>query len=102
MGQHVARTIQDRLAGRNSTLFRYQHYGLLATIGRMAAVVDLGRLRFSGVVAWWFWLLAHVYFLIGVRNRLVVLIDWAGAYWTYHRGARIVTDDAASIGSHST
>jgi NADH dehydrogenase len=93
MGQHVARTIENRLAGRHSTLFRYRHYGLLATIGRMAAVVDLGRLRFSGVVAWWFWLLAHVYFLIGFRNRLVVLIDWAAAYWTYHRGARIVTEE---------
>jgi NADH dehydrogenase len=57
----------------------------------MAAVVDLGRLRFSGLLAWWFWLLAHVYFLIGFRNRVMVLIDWAGAYWTYHRGARIVT-----------
>lgn len=93
MGRHVARSIEARLAGRTTTLFRYQHYGLLATIGRMAAVVDLGRLRFSGVMAWWFWLLAHVYFLIGFRNRLVVLIDWASAYWTYHRGARIVTRD---------
>jgi NADH dehydrogenase len=93
MGRHVARGIEARLAGRTTTLFRYQHHGLLATIGRMAAVVDLGRLRFSGVMAWWFWLLAHVYFLIGFRNRLVVLIDWASAYWTYHRGARIVTRD---------
>jgi NADH dehydrogenase FAD-containing subunit len=55
------------------------------------AVVDQGRVRFSGVFAWWFWLLAHVYFLIGFRNRTVVLIDWASAYWTYQRGARIVT-----------
>jgi NADH dehydrogenase len=95
MGRHVACTIEARLAGQNSTLFRYRHYGLLATIGRMAGVVDLGRLRFSGVLAWWFWLLAHVYFLIGFRNRLVVLIDWASAYWTYHRGARIVTGDSS-------
>jgi NADH dehydrogenase len=57
-------------------------------------VVDLGRLRFSGLFAWWFWLAAHVYFLIGFRNRLVVLIDWAGAYWTHNRGARIVTREA--------
>lgn len=98
MGRHVARTIELRLAGRNSTLFRYRHYGLLATIGRMAAVVDLGRLRFSGLFAWWFWLLAHVFFLIGFRNRLVVLIDWAGAYWSYHRGARIVTEEARATG----
>jgi NADH dehydrogenase len=94
MGRHVARSIENRLADRDTTRFRYRHHGLLATIGRMAAVVDLGRLRFSGAVAWWFWLLAHVYFLIGFRNRLMVLIDWAGAYWTYHRGARIVTEEA--------
>jgi NADH:ubiquinone reductase (H+-translocating) len=90
---HVARAILARLSGLPSPPFRYTHHGMLATIGRMAAVVDLGRLRFSGLFAWWFWLLAHVYFLIGFRNRLVVLIDWAGAYWTYQRGARIVTKE---------
>jgi len=92
MGVHAARTIRARLAGRSSTPFRYRHQGLLATIGRHAAVVDLGRLRLSGLLAWWFWLLAHVYFLIGFRNRLVVLIDWADAYWTYDRGARIIIE----------
>lgn len=93
MGRHVAHAIQARLAGGTPAPFRYAHHGLLATIGRMAAVVDLGKLRFSGLPAWWFWLGAHVYFLIGFRNRLMVLIDWAGAYWTYQRGARIVTHD---------
>lgn len=63
---------------------------VLATIGRMAAVVDLGRVRFSGVLAWWFWLMAYTYCLIGFRNR-IVLIDWATSYRTYQRGARIVT-----------
>lgn len=96
MGDHVARVILARLAGRPSPTFHYRHHGLLATIGRMAAVVDLGRLRFSGLFAWWFWLAAHIYFLIGFRNRLVVLIDWAGAYWTYQRGARIVTGRPAA------
>ena len=90
MGNHVARTLCARLAGKTAPPFRYQHHGLLATIGRMAAVVDMGRLKFSGLLAWWFWLAAHIYFLIGFRNRLVVLIDWAGAYWTHQRGARIV------------
>jgi NADH:ubiquinone reductase (H+-translocating) len=90
MGVHAARAIRARLVGRPSTPFRYRHQGLLATIGRHAAVVDLGRVRLSGLIAWWFWLLAHVYFLIGFRNRLVVLIDWADAYWTYDRGARII------------
>jgi NADH:ubiquinone reductase (H+-translocating) len=93
MGNHVARVIKARLAGRAAPEFRYKHYGLLATIGRMAAVVDLGAFRFTGFFAWWFWLLMHVYFLIGFRNRIVVLIDWASAYWTYQRGARIVTKE---------
>ena len=56
----------------------------------MAAVVHLGRMKLSGVLAWWFWLAAHVFFLIGFRNRLVVLLDWAWAYWSYQRGARII------------
>jgi NADH:ubiquinone reductase (H+-translocating) len=93
MGNHIARAIAARLRGQPAPRFRYRHHGLMATIGRMAAVVDLHRLRFSGVLAWWFWLLAHIFFLIGFRNRLVVLIDWAGAYWTYQRGARIVTGE---------
>ncbi|MBS0388628.1 MAG: NAD(P)/FAD-dependent oxidoreductase [Proteobacteria bacterium] len=90
MGRHVARAIEARLAGRAASAFRYHHHGLLATVGRMAAVVDLGWLRLTGLVAWWFWLMAHIYFLIGFRNRLVVLIDWAAAYFTYERGARII------------
>ncbi|MCI1711542.1 MAG: NAD(P)/FAD-dependent oxidoreductase [Chiayiivirga sp.] len=90
MGAHIARTIRDRLAGRTPTPFRYVDYGNLATIGRMAAVVDLGRLRFSGLLAWWFWLFMHVFFLIGFRNRLVVLLNWTWAYWTYQRAARII------------
>jgi NADH:ubiquinone reductase (H+-translocating) len=90
MGAHVAATIQARIAGRSSTPFIYRDYGNLATIGRMAAVVDLRGLRFSGLIAWWFWLAAHVFFLIGFRNRLVVLTNWAWAYWTYQRQARVV------------
>ena len=90
MGRHVAQTIRARLAGKNSAPFRYRDYGNLATIGRMAAVVDLHGLRLSGLLAWWFWLAAHVFFLIGFRNRVVVLLDWAVAYWTYQRNARIV------------
>ena len=90
MGAHVASMIQARLAGRASAPFRYRDYGNLATIGRMAAVVDLRGLHFSGLVAWWFWLAAHVFFLIGFRNRMVVLTNWAWAYWTYQRQARVV------------
>ena len=91
MGRHVAQVLRARLDGRASPGdFRYQDYGNLATIGRMAAVVDFGRLKFSGLLAWWFWLSAHVFFLIGFRNRLVVLLNWCWAYWSYQRGARII------------
>ena len=91
MGRHVAQVLRARLDGRASPGdFRYQDYGNLATIGRMAAVVDFGRLKFSGLLAWWFWLTAHVFFLIGFRYRLVVLLNWCWAYWSYQRRARII------------
>jgi NADH:ubiquinone reductase (H+-translocating) len=92
MGAHVAALIRARVAGRSgSTAFVYRDWGNLATIGRMAAVVDMpGGLKFSGALAWWFWLAAHVFFLIGFRNRLIVLMNWAWAYWTYARHARVV------------
>lgn len=98
MGRHVAAVLRGRLAGRPSGAagpFVYRDYGNLATIGRMAAVVDLRGLRLSGLVAWWFWLAAHVFFLIGFRNRLLVLLNWAWAYWTYQRHARIVLGDGS-------
>jgi NADH:ubiquinone reductase (H+-translocating) len=94
MGRHVARAIRATLAGKPAPAFRYRDYGNLATIGRRAGVVDLGRLRLSGALAWWFWLAAHIFFLIGFRNRLVVLIDWAWAYWSYRRNARIIVGTA--------
>jgi NADH dehydrogenase len=96
MGAHVARNLRARLGGTPAGLpFAYQDYGNLATIGRMAAVVDLRGWKFSGLLAWWFWLAAHVFFLIGFRNRLTVLMNWAWAYWTYQRHARIVFGGAA-------
>jgi NADH dehydrogenase len=90
MGAHVAATIRARLGGRPVPPFRYRDFGNLATIGRMAAVVHFGKLRLSGLLAWWFWLWVHILFLIGFRNRLLVLINWAWAYWSYQRHARIV------------
>jgi NADH dehydrogenase len=90
MGRQVAHNMLARLRDQATQRFEYADYGNLATIGRMAAVVDLRGLHFSGLLAWWFWLAAHVFFLIGFRNRLSVLINWALAYWTYQRGARIV------------
>lgn len=90
MGNHVAAAIRARIEGKPAAPFHYRDYGNLATIGRMAAVVHLGRLKLSGALAWWFWLLAHVFFLIGFRNRLVVMLNWTWAYWTYQRAARII------------
>jgi len=95
MGRTAAGNILRRLAGQAPRAFRYRDYGNLATIGRNSAVVDLWtpwhRIEFSGWFAWVFWLFAHIYFLIGFRNRLVVLIDWASAYWSSQRYARVVT-----------
>ncbi len=90
MGAHVARVINARLTGQPAPPFVFKDYGNLATIGRMAAVVDLRGLQLSGLLAWWFWLAAHVFFLIGFRNRFAVLVNWAWAYWTYQRHARVV------------
>ena len=90
MGRHAARNLLAELAGRSTTPFRYRDYGQLATIGRSKAVAMFGRLHLSGWLAWVSWLSAHIYFLIGFRNRLVVLIDWAWSYWTFDRSARIV------------
>ena len=95
MGRWAAANILLRIAGQPAKPFRYRDYGNLATIGRNAAVVDLaspvGHFKFSGYFAWLFWLFAHIYFLIGFRNRIVVLIDWASAYWSKQRYARVVT-----------
>jgi NADH dehydrogenase len=90
MGTHVANNLQARLAGRATTPFRYRDWGALATIGRHSAVVQLATVRFSGIFAWWFWLTLHIFFLIGFRSRLIVLINWAWAYFTYARAARII------------
>ena len=90
MGRHAAQAIRARLAGEPARAFAYRDFGNLATIGRMAAVVEYGRLRLTGVLAWWFWLTVHLFFLIGFRNRLVVMIEWAWSYFSYQRGARII------------
>jgi NADH dehydrogenase len=102
MGRLAAANLLRRLKGEPAKAFRYIDYGNLATIGRRAAVVDLavpvfGALRFSGFFAWVFWLFAHIYFLIGFRNRLVVLIDWAWAYFTFERHARVVAQPLAPV-----
>jgi NADH:ubiquinone reductase (H+-translocating) len=90
MGAQAADNIRARIAGKPARAFHFKDVGALATIGRHSAVAQLPRLRFSGALAWWFWLVLHIYFLIGFRSRLIVLINWAWAYFTYARGARII------------
>jgi NADH:ubiquinone reductase (H+-translocating) len=100
MGRCAAKNIVLRMQGKATQAFRYMDYGNLATIGRNAAVVDLasplGHFKFSGYFAWLFWLFAHIYFLIGFRNRFVVLLDWASAYVSFARHARVVVGSASS------
>ncbi|WP_353646051.1 NAD(P)/FAD-dependent oxidoreductase [Mesorhizobium sp. WSM2239] len=92
MGRYVAGLIKARLAGSEVPPFRYADYGNLATIGRKAAVADLGRFRFGGFLAWLLWSFAHLWFLVGFRNRIVVFLDWAWAYATFDRSARLITE----------
>jgi NADH dehydrogenase len=100
MGTHVARNILARLAGRETKPFRYRDFGALATIGRHSAVAQLPNLKLSGILAWWFWLVLHIYFLIGFRSRLIVLINWGWAYFTYGRGARIILGIESEKATH--
>jgi NADH:quinone reductase (non-electrogenic) len=90
-GRHVAKNVERDLAGRPRRPFRYRDKGSLAVIGRAQAIADLGRLRISGFPAWLAWCFVHILFLIGFRNRVVVLFEWAWAWLTDQRGARLIT-----------
>ena len=96
-GIHSAMNIERAIEGQPLRAFRYNDKGSLATIGRAAAVADLGKLKLSGFLAWIFWLGIHVFFLIGFRNRLLVITQWAWAYVTYQRGARLITGDVEPV-----
>jgi NADH:ubiquinone reductase (H+-translocating) len=93
MGRYVAHVIASKVENRTSPgPFRYRHQGDLATIGRKAAVVKLNSIHLTGFIGWLFWGIAHVYFLIGLRNRTVVAFSWLWNYLTYQRGARLIVD----------
>jgi len=96
-GAYVARVVRARLEGRTVPAFRYRHLGNMATIGRKVAVADFGRVRMSGRIAWLLWGIVHVYFLIGYRNRLAVLLDWLWAYVTFQRGQRLITGPSRTM-----
>ena len=93
-GRHVAATIRRRLSGDSAPRpFRYRHSGDLATIGKRSAIIDFGWMKLRGWIAWWTWGFAHIYFLIGVRNRLAVALSWLWIYTTGDRSARLITHD---------
>ena len=94
-GKYVAKLLRARLDGKTLPPFRYRDYGSLATIGRKSAVVQIGHFKMKGFLAWVLWSVAHIYFLIGFRNRFVVLFNWMWAYFTYQRGARLILGGAS-------
>lgn len=93
MGQYAARAIRASIAGRQRVPFRYWNKGELAVIGRGQAVANLGRLHFGGFLAWLTWIFIHIAYLIGFRNRVLVLIEWGWSYLTYGSGARLITGE---------
>lgn len=96
-GRHAAKNLRRALRGEAPLPFDYLDKGSLATIGRAAAVAERGRARLSGFVAWLAWLLIHIVYLIGFRNRFLVLAEWAWAYLVYERGARLITGDVEAL-----
>ena len=90
-GHYVAGALIARISGRTVPAFRYRDFGSLATIGRKRAIVQMGDRQLSGFPAWLLWSLAHIYFLIGFRNRFVVALSWAWSYITFRRGSRLIT-----------
>lgn len=97
-GTHAAENILRDLRGEARRPFHYHDRGTMATIGRAAAIADIAKLHFSGFTAWLLWLFVHLMYLVGFRNRVLVLIEWAWAYLTYQRSARLITGSAALPG----
>jgi NADH dehydrogenase len=98
MGRHVARNVLRALRGQALLPFRYRDRGSLATIGRAAAVAELGRLHVSGPIAWLLWTMVHIYQLIGFRSRLLVMVQWAWLWLTKGRGVRLITNERPERG----
>jgi NADH dehydrogenase len=96
-GRYVAQTIKARLAGAKVAPFRYKHAGSLAQIGKRLAVIDFGRIKLRGAIAWWIWGIAHIYFLIGIRHRLSVALSWLWNYGRDQRAARLITQGSSKV-----
>jgi len=97
-GRYVADSIKARLRGDKPPLFRYKHSGSLAQIGKRKAVIDFGWIKLRGALAWWIWGIAHIYFLIGLRNRLGVALSWLWVYARDQRVARLITQGSSKVG----
>ena len=97
-GRYVANAIRARLAGGAIAPFRYRHSGSLAQIGKRLAVIDFGRIKLRGTIAWWIWGIAHIYFLIGLRNRLSVAINWLWIHIRDQRSSRLITQGRSKVG----
>jgi NADH:ubiquinone reductase (H+-translocating) len=96
-GRHVAASIRARLRGETPTPFRYSHAGSLAQIGKRKAVIEFGAIKLRGTLAWWIWGIAHIYFLIGLRNRLSVAISWLWIHARDQRAARLITQGSSKV-----
>jgi NADH dehydrogenase len=96
-GRYVAETIKLRLQGGKPAPFRYKHAGSLAQIGKRKAVIDFGRIKLRGTIAWWIWGIAHIYFLIGMRHRLSVAINWLWNHARDQRAARLITQGSSKV-----
>jgi NADH:quinone reductase (non-electrogenic) len=96
-GRHAARIIRSRIAGNTAAMpFHYRHLGDIATVGRSRALIDFGWLKLTGWIGWITWGVAHIYFLIGLRNRLFIALSWLWIYLTGRRSARLITQDEVS------
>ena len=94
MGEHAARNIERAIEHQPLARFQYHDLGNLATIGRASAVADFGRLQLKGFIGWLVWAFVHIFNLIGFRNRIVVFVQWAWAYFTYQRSVRLILNEA--------
>ena len=97
-GRYVADRIRRGCAAARSAPFRYRHAGNLAQIGKRLAVIDFGRIKLRGALAWWIWGIAHIYFLIGLRHRLSVALSWLWIYVRDQRTARLITQGSSKVG----
>ena len=100
-GRFAANTILNDLAQKTRSPFKFTDRGQMATIGRSSAIVEVGKLKFAGLFAWITWLVVHIYFLVGFKNRLMVVFSWGWSFLTFRKGARLIVDRDWRIGGET-